>query len=102
MSDLLPTPEIDHKQMMLEEFRKMISHGGLVLLETTKARCKLFNSLFSPCMQRIIHSSNKSTFKKFDCKPTIEGAHIDATGWVLALPFGRHLPPAAKMFDSSS
>jgi hypothetical protein len=101
MSDLLPTPEIDHKQMMLEDFRKMIPHGGLVLLETTKARCKLFNSLFSPCMQWIVHSSNKSTFNKFDCKPTIEGAHIDATGWVLALPVG-HLPPAAKVFDSGS
>jgi len=102
MSDLLPTPEIDHKQMMLEDFRKMILHGGLVLLETTKASCKLFNSLFTPCMQRIIHSSNKSTFNRFDCKPMIEGAHIDATGWVLALPFGGHLPPVAKMFDSSS
>jgi hypothetical protein len=101
MSDLLPTLEFDNKQMMLEDYRKMIPDGGLLLLETTKARCKVFNSLFSPCMQWIVHSSNKSTFSKFDCKPTIEGAHNDVTGWVLALPVG-HLPPAAKMFDSGS
>ncbi|CAM6045703.1 unnamed protein product [Sphagnum compactum] len=25
-----------------------------------------------------------------------------SSGWVLALPVGGHLPPAAKMFDSSS
>jgi hypothetical protein len=44
MSDLLPTLEFDNKQMMLEDYRKMIPDGGLLLLETTKARCKVFNS----------------------------------------------------------
>jgi hypothetical protein len=42
------------------------------------------------------------TFNKFGYYPTIEGTHIDATKWVFALPFGRHLPPPTKMFDNNT